>query len=182
MRGKQHSYASFDQRVPPGDGPRDEEALETLAGRYFSTRGPATLSDFVWWSGLRTSDARRGLAAASSRLVSRVVDDRTYWFTDGSAPPRSMQVDLVQCYDEVIISYSQSRDVLQTASTTFTVPGHTDGFQHVLLLDGRLLGHWRHVQGRDGGRVETRVATSLNEKERTALSAAVDRCRRFLEP
>jgi len=179
MRGKQHSYASFDRRVPTGKGPRHDEAVATLAGRYFSTRGPATLNDFVWWSGLTTSEARRGLADVSSQLVSLVIDDRTYWLTGRSTPPTTPRIDLVQCYDEVIISYSQTRDVLQTPSSGFAVPGHIDGFQHVLLLDGRLLGHWRHLQRRGSGRVETRIEKSLTEEERTVLSDAIDRYRRF---
>jgi Winged helix DNA-binding domain len=182
MRGRQHSYATFDQRVPPGDGPRHDEALAALARRYFSTRGPATLNDFVWWSGLKTSEARRGLAGVSSHLASRVIDDRTYWFTGRSAPPTTPKIDLVQCYDEMIISYSQTRDVLQTSSARFAVPRHIDGFQHVLLLDGRLLGHWRHTQGRHGSRVETRIEKPLNEEERTTLTDAIDRYRRFSDP
>jgi hypothetical protein len=181
MRGKQHSYAAFDQRVPPDGGPRHDEALATLARRYFSTRGPATLSDFVWWSGLTTSAARRGLAAVSSELASRAIDERTYWFVGRSTPAAVPKVDLVQCYDEIIISYTRTRDVLQTASARFAVPGHLDGFQHVLLLDGRLLGHWRHIPGRDGGPVETHIEKVLNDEERTALSDAVDRYRRFAD-
>ena len=29
-----------------------EEALAELARRYFTSRGPATLQDYIWWSGL----------------------------------------------------------------------------------------------------------------------------------
>ncbi len=40
-----------------------EEGLEELARRYFNSHGPATLKDFVWWSGLLVKDARTGLDA-----------------------------------------------------------------------------------------------------------------------
>jgi hypothetical protein len=40
--------------------PRDE-ALAELTRRYFRSQGPATVGDFVWWSGLLTADAKRGL-------------------------------------------------------------------------------------------------------------------------
>lgn len=179
MRAKQHTYALVDQRVPPGDGPRHEEALAELALRYFSTRGPATLDDFVWWSGLNTADARRGLGAVRSQFATRVVDDRTYWFTEASVRRAAPTIHLVQCFDEVIISYRQTRDVLQTPSAGFAVPRHIDGFQHVLLLDGRLLGHWRMTHGRDDDCVETRIDRSLDDQERTALGEAIDRYRRF---
>ncbi len=114
MRGKEHTYAAFDQRAPRSNGPHGDEALAELARRYFTTRGPAELKDFVWWSGLSTADARRGLETARAHLVSRVVGDHTLWFADQRVPRATPRVDLVQCYDEVIISYSKTRDALQT--------------------------------------------------------------------
>lgn len=181
MRGKQHTYAPFDQRVPDGPGPEGDEAIAELAWRYFSTRGPATLTDFSWWSGMRAADARRGLHITQSRLSSCEADGRTYWFADHSAPSPEPRVDLVQCFDELIISYSQTRDVLRTASVSFPVPGHLDGYSHVLLFDGRLLGHWRQRANRDGLRVETRTSRPLEGTERTALADAIDRYRRFAQ-
>jgi DNA glycosylase AlkZ-like len=182
MRGREHTYAAFDERVPRSNGPHGDEALTELARRYFTTRGPAALNDFVWWSGLSTADARRGLETASAHLVSRVVGDHTVWFADQSVPPSTPRVDLVQCYDEVIISYGATREALQTPSVSFAVPRYIDGFTHVLLLDGRLLGHWRAVQDPDGIRVDTRINKNLKGEERVALADAIDRYRRFAEP
>ena len=55
-RGKQHTYAAFDQRAGAEQGPQGKEALGELAWRYFSTRGPATVRDFSWWAGLNGAD------------------------------------------------------------------------------------------------------------------------------
>jgi hypothetical protein len=179
VRGTQHTYAAFDQRVPADKGFEGDEALAELAWRYFSTRGPATLNDFSWWSGLNAPEARRGLAMVQSRLESHEANSRTYWFSD-QHPRRSRQrIDLMQCYDELIISYRQSRDVLQTTSATFAVPGHLDGFQHVLLHDGRLLGHWRARTDPEGLQIETRTSSPLDDKEMIALASAIERYRRF---
>ncbi len=179
MRGKQHTYAAFGERVPDGTGPDGDAALAELAWRYFSTRGPATLTDFIWWSGLRAADARSGLEMARPRLDCHEADGRRYWFTDRGDPRPVRRADLVQCFDELIIAYSQSRDVLRTDSVAFPVPRHIDGFSHVLLLDGRLLGHWRQRQGRDGLEVETRASRPLDASEKAAVTDAVQRYRRF---
>jgi hypothetical protein len=181
MRGKQHTYASFDARVPSRAGPRGEQALAELASRFFGTRGPATVRDFAWWSGLAMAHARRGHEIARAGLERREVDGRDYWFRErrGRRPP-GPRVDLVQCFDGTIISYRESRDVLQTARVGFRVPDVVDGFSHVLLLDGRLLGHWRVARGTTGERVETNVRTRLTAEERAALDAAVERFTRFL--
>jgi hypothetical protein len=180
MRGKQHTYAAFDDRVADDGGPEGEEALAELAWRYFSTRGPATHADFSWWAGLSAGDARQGLALAQPRLSSRQLDDRTYWFLDRGTPPAPDRgVDLVQCFDELIISYSQSRDVLQTAEAAFAVPGDLDGFRHVVLLGGRLLGHWRAHPFGVGVRIETRTPGRLDKRAELALGRAIERYHLF---
>jgi hypothetical protein len=174
MRGKVHTYAAFDTRVPSGVAHEGEAALAELARRWFTTRGPATLRDFAWWSGLPMADARAGLAAVQPELASFARDERTYWFGDVAKRVRGPRVDLVQCYDETIISYTESRDVLQTPDVAFPVPRSIDGFVHVLLCDGRLLGHWRVRQG-----VETRLARPLSDGEEAGLAAAVGRYEEF---
>jgi hypothetical protein len=178
--GPEHTYVAFDQRVLPAGGPTGDEALAQLAWRYFSTRGPATVSDFSWWSGLNAGDARAALALVQSRLTSRVLDGRVYW--DAGDPPsrRTQRIDLVQCYDEIIISYRQSRDILHTPATTFAVPRDIDGFRHVMLLDGRLLGHWRVRSSKHGTVVETRTRMRLDARQRTALARSIERYQRFL--
>jgi hypothetical protein len=88
----------------------------------------------------------------------------------------------VQCFDELILSYRQSRDVLQTAEAGFAVPGDLDGFRHVVLLGGRLLGHWRAHPAGAGVRMETRVPGRLDKRAQRALSRAIERYRLFVGP
>ena len=68
MRGKQYSWALLDERVPPTPSIDREAAEAELVDRYFTSHGPALLSDFVWWSGLTMAAARRGLEAHGSRF------------------------------------------------------------------------------------------------------------------
>ena len=177
-RSRQHTYAAFDDRVPPDTGPEGEAALAELARRYFSARGPATVGDFSWWSGLTAPEARRALAAAAADLESMVVDHREYWLGDVDGERDEPGIDLVQCFDEIIISFRPTRDVLQTDTVAFAVPGDVDGFRHVMLHDGRLLGHWRSPAGR-AGLVETRLAAEIDVLATRLLDAAVERSRRF---
>jgi hypothetical protein len=51
-RGKQFTYALFDERVPRAAPLARDEALAELTRRYFTSHGPATVQDFAWWSGL----------------------------------------------------------------------------------------------------------------------------------
>jgi hypothetical protein len=142
FEGKQHTYAAFDARVPPAREISREEALGRLAKRYFASRAPATLKDFSWWSGLPMGDVRRATQIAGRALRRTEAGGRTYFDVDEQprARPSRHQIDLVQCYDETIIAYSESRDVLWSDRARFAVPSNREGFQHVLLREGRLLG------------------------------------------
>src|SRR5258708_35956811 len=56
--GKQFTYALLDERVPRSQALTRDEALAELTRRYFTSRGPATGDDLVWWSGLTAADAQ----------------------------------------------------------------------------------------------------------------------------
>jgi len=180
MHGDQHTYVPFDDRVPTGPRYTEDEALAELARRWFQSRGPASVRDFAWWSGLPARHARRALATVQAELSSYEHDGIEYWFAELHRGVRGPRVDLVQCYDEAIISYSDTRSVLTTDEVAFKVPGSSDGFTHVLLVDGRLLGHWRVQRPRGGIEVETQLARAVDDRERAALDAAIERYERFI--
>ena len=76
-RGKQFTYALLSERAPSPRRLERDEALAELSRRFFSSHGPATIRDFVWWSGLTTADAKRGLEIIKARSES--ADGITYW-------------------------------------------------------------------------------------------------------
>jgi hypothetical protein len=80
-RGKELTYAQLAARAPRAARLPRDEALSTLTKRYFRSHGPATIRDFVWWSGLRTSDAKRGLEMNRAQNV--IVNGTTYWKIGG---------------------------------------------------------------------------------------------------
>ena len=56
------SYALTANKVKPVAQMERDEALLCFTRKYFQSRQPATLEDFVWWSGLNISDCRKGIA------------------------------------------------------------------------------------------------------------------------
>jgi hypothetical protein len=182
MRGKQQTYAAFDERVPSATNLGRDAAMANLARRYFLTRGPATADDFAWWSGFTIGDTNTAIASITSELERHELDGRTYWLAQTAPPSASLpRVDFVQCYDETIISYRESRDVLHTPKVTFRTPYVVDGFTHVVLIDGQLLGHWRLTRSPRSASIETRLQRPISAKERPALDRALARVRRFFE-
>lgn len=138
------------------------------------------MRDFGWWAGLRAADARAGLELARARLASHTHGNLTYWFAEERAPDPEPRISLLPCYDELVVACSERRDVLRTATATLPPLGHHDGYRHVVVRDGRLLGHWRVRE--DGQGIETRLVRPLAGEEAAALAAASDRCVRFARP
>src|SRR5262249_49691812 len=76
-RGTQSAYAVLGRRVATGQQWSRDEALSELATRYFQSHGPATVRDFVWWSGLTSAEAKRALDIIRAR--GETIDGLTYW-------------------------------------------------------------------------------------------------------
>jgi hypothetical protein len=176
-RGKQHTYALLEARVPPGRKRSRDEAVAELAGRYFTSHGPATLGDFAWWSGLTLADARRGVAALGSGLLAEQVNGLEYWLVPGDAPaPFADALCLLPNYDEYTVAY-RDRDVYFDAARAPARPGRPSvPFDHAVVSDGRVLGFWRRTLGRDAVAVDV----DLFEPTDRNLKPAAARYGRFL--
>lgn len=175
MRGKQHTYALMDEWVRPAPSLTRDEALAELARRYFATRGPATVRDFATWSSLTLADARRGLQAVQQELERIDTGGREYWLSPAVVRPsvKTPRIDLVQCYDEYIMSYSESRDVLGFGALD------RPEFVHFVILDGHRIGRWRHQLGKGGAEVQTSTDRPLKTRETAAMQAAIRRYQQF---
>jgi hypothetical protein len=182
-RGKQFTYALLDERAPRGRIVTRDEALGDLARRYFSSHGPATLHDYVWWSGLVVGDAKRGIEIAGSDLARRVFDDRTCW-SSVSAPATSRVpagAHLLPNYDEYLVAYRNRDAVAGPSRRAASMPRGSDVFAHSLVIDGRLAGSWTSTQRRDAVTVDVVSYRRLNPADRRAVAAAAARYGRFMQ-
>lgn len=170
-RGKEQTFALLDDWLPstkPKDRP---EALAELARRYFSSRGPSTLKDFTWWSGLTAAEARAGLEAVSSQLEG----GGKSWWLPGDVPTTSTAFALPG-FDEFLLGYQDRSGVLEARHADKIIPGGNGVFQPTLVLNAHVVGTWARA---------TRVLAPfkpLTKPERTAAEAALERYVTFIGP
>lgn len=179
-RGKRSTYALLAERAPGARSLSRDEALATLAQRFFRSHGPATVRDFVWWSGLTTADAKRGLDMIRARRED--VGGRSYW-TYGSAPRGAMRdgaAHLLPVYDEYLVAYRDREAVPHGPSSIASSARGAVTFQHALVVHGQVAGTWRTT--RHAGSVLLHVVPlrRLNRMERHALDETVYRYQQFL--
>ena len=147
--GKQQTFVLMDEWVPKGKGLSGEAALAELARRYFTSHGPATIKDFVWWSGLRTSDARTGIDEAKG-LTKIETDGAEYWLpkTQLSKGSASRNVLLLPGFDEYTISYKDRSAAVDQKHSAALVSNNLI-FLPTILVDGKVAGTWkRTVKGK----------------------------------
>jgi len=150
IQEKKQTYALLAERVPVKKAFSKDEALALLAKKYFTSHGPATLPDFVWWSGLPIADARKALEMNKATLISETIGTDTYWFADSvylpSSPPDS--VYLLPAFDEYLISY-------KNRSAAITLEDHTKAisnngiFRPVIVVNGQISGLWKRTIKKD---------------------------------
>jgi hypothetical protein len=181
-RGKQFTYALLDERAPHARQLEHEEALAELTGRYFSSRGPATVQDFAKWSGLTLTDARRGIEAVKSQFHEEVIEGQTYWFSPVKAPDKakSSVAHLLSIYDEYVSSY-KDRSAIGTAEDGARLSALGNDLAYIILIDGQIVGTWKRVIGKKSVVVTTNRFRPLTETEEQALAAAAQRYGDFLQ-
>ena len=179
-QGKQFTWALLDDRIPAGAARTRDAALAELARRYFTSRGPAAVRDFVWWSGLTTKDARSGIELAGGSLAEEVIDGERYWSAPDPQPTprRRGTAYLLPLYDEYLIAYrDRSASVAPGDGKRIMDIG---GFSAPLVIDGRVVASWKRTVV--GGSVSVAVTpfVTLTPEQRRAIAAAVRRYGAFL--
>ena len=181
-RGQQYTYALLDERVPPTRALDHDEALAELTRRYFMSHGPATLHDFVWWSGLTVADARIGLEMVSSQFVREVVGDRTYWFSPSLSPENpSPTAYLLPNFDEYIVGYTDRRAIFDASHTQKLDARSNVLFNHTIVINGQIVGTWKRTINKNTCVLTPSFFTPLIEVETRAFVASIERYRTFLE-
>lgn len=177
-QGKQHTFTLLDEWIPPAPLLEGDEALATLARRYFISHGPATVHDFAWWSTLTLARARQALRLVEQELAREVVDGQTYWASPEPAPAAlpSPTAYLLPPYDEFTVAYKDRSVALDPAfpNDPFAVLGP------VIVLDGRIVGSWKRTLGKAAVTVALTLYAPVSAEQRAAVERAAERYGAFI--
>lgn len=173
-RGKEHTYALLHERVHKPKSIQRDEAAAKLALRYFTGHGPATLQDFIWWSGLPAKDAKAALEAIRSKLLSETIHEQIYWFfpMPAKAKKSTGSIYFLPAFDEFLISYKDRSAAIDVAAAkhAFTSNGI---FKPVIVVNGTVTGTWKRTIKKDAVLIEAQFFhTTGNPDKQELINAA----------
>ncbi len=167
--GKNRGYALLEERVSHRKHLTKEEALAKLARTYFTSRCPATLRDFVWWSGLSVRDAKLAMDSIKVEFHSEIIGHQTYYIPDKSfhSSLPSDVLHILPAFDEYIIAY-KDRSATMIPERFQKVVSNNGVFRPVILINGRVLGIWKRVLSKNRLLVEVEpfevLSSEIKEK------------------
>ena len=137
------TYALTANKVKSAGKVDRDEALALFTRKYFQSHQPATLEDFIWWSGLNISDCRKGIALLGNTIHMERSKGRDFYLTDNCRTRgfRKGKYLLIPSYDEYLIGY-KSRDIVLPKEHTHRAHNNSGIFQPVIAHDGIICGNW----------------------------------------
>lgn len=181
LQGKQTTYTSLTDRIKKPKALHKEEALYKMAARYFESHCPATISDFVWWSGLSVTEAKQAIELIKDNFFSEKIGAAEYWFPNSFSIPKKYKESLylLPAFDEFLISYKDrsASIILEHQRKAFSNNGI---FWPVILENGQAVGIWKREIKKDTLLIETVFFGKKNKLSGTDLVKAADRLAKFL--
>ena len=174
------TYALLEERAPFAKDLPAEEALAVLAARYFRSRSPAGLQDFVWWSGLSVTEARQALESIRGKLVKERLPQGEVFIHDACCrePVAEETVHFLPPFDEYLLGYKDRSAVLDAAHRPKAF-NNWGIFYPVILHNGRIAGNWSRTakkSGREDGPVFFEEGYRISSG---AVQRAAERYREF---
>lgn len=180
--GEQPTFTLLDEWIAPTPAIAHEEALAGLVLRYFTSHGPASVQDCMWWSGLTTAEVKAGLAMLHGQLAHEQIDGQDYYYAGEHAVVAfdAQQAMLLPPFDELLLGYRDRSASLDPAYNTLVAPGGNGIFNPIVVMNGRVVGLWKRSLKRQTVALTWTPFDDFDHVQKTAIVRAAERYAAFL--
>jgi hypothetical protein len=175
------TYSLLSERVPHKIELSREESITELTRRYFLSRFPATLNDFVWWSNLSVTEARAGMESVKTDFIIETIDSVKYWIPESYTNKilKKPSVHLLPAFDEFLISYKDRRSSLTLINNIKTISDN--GIFHPPIVEnGQVTGLWKRTILKNKVIIETNYFTPQDNSIRNLIEKNIRKYGQFL--
>ena len=127
------------------------KAVAELARRYFQTRGPATIEDFKWWSGLNVTAIKAAIKTLEPNLETykEAGKDYYYYSTNLDEGLSQQQIQFLPAFDEYLISFKDRTSILEDKYMRQVITAN-GMFRPFIIESGKVIGIWQVEKGKRG--------------------------------
>ncbi|MGH3132365.1 MAG: DNA glycosylase AlkZ-like family protein [Gaiellaceae bacterium] len=169
------------------DTPDPGVALREVTRRFLAAYAPATAEDLaLWWGGFGPARGARMLAALGDEAVELDVEGEGAWVLArdvreiaSAEPPNAAR--LLPAFDPWVVGASRRAAALLEPRHKTRVYRAQGWISPVVLVNGRMVGVWRHARKGRRLSVELEPFGRLPAWARTQLEAEADRLAAFLD-
>ncbi len=181
VRGREITYALLEQRVASPNKLSRPECLAKLAAKYFQSRNPATLQDFVWWSGLTITDAKNGIEMIRDEYCREKINGSEYWISNSAAGFKKLKSGffLLPSFDEFLIGYTDRSAAIEAGhqSKAFSKNGI---FWPTVIANGKVKGIWKREIKKDAVSITIQFFDSQLQPSKNVLKREAQKLKTFL--
>lgn len=147
LKNRLQTYSLLAEKVPVKITLPREEALIKLGKTFFSSHGPATMADFVWWSGLTMKDIRFVMENLRKEMETFSLGETDYFFYEKPLKkrPSDTGIFLLPAYDEFLISY-QSKHISINPEHRTKAATMNGIFKPIIVQNGETVGVWKRTR------------------------------------
>jgi len=179
--GKQFTHTLLDEWVPSGKPINKDEALAMLAERYLFSHAPATLRDFVWWSGFPLTEAKIAFAMVDDKFEEKTIGGSVYWLPKKLPDfKKKSSLYLLPAFDEYLLGYAERTAVVDEKYIR-QIATNNGIFNPTVVVNGQIEGRWKRTLKKDKVVVEPTIFETISKSNQSALKAASNRFGKFMD-
>ena len=183
----EHRFARVDQWIPEVDlrpvSPTD--AISELVMRYLRGYGPASVTDFSYWTGARVKEVKPVFERISERLTEVSIEGQIglyYISVDDERALEDIQLEsftrLLPQFDALIMGHrDKKRFIDPTDRGDIFLP--RGGIAATVLVNGRVKGTWKINKVRKGWELSLQPSHVLSSEEVEMIEGEIEQMREF---
>lgn len=177
-QGKQPTFALMETWIDRHNSPSNEEGMTILAKRYFQSHGPATLKDFIWWTGATKTEAAKSLDVIKNEFITSPIDGHEYVFPPYETLPslNPSQTFLLPAFDEYTVAYADRTAVMDLGDLKTVY----NGIAANIIIAGRGLGLWKRTVKARTALIQLAPFRPLSSSQIALLQPAAQRYGEFI--
>ncbi len=181
-KNNEYTFELLSEKTTVHPGIDREQQLLKLLNSYFQSHAPASLLDFLWWSGLTLQEVKPLLNSNDFAFTAISVDGHAYYVPNAQTVFTSTKnkVFLLAGFDDFLLAYRDRSRLVDEPYTplVFTKNGL---FNPALLINGKIAGVWKRTFKKNTVVIQVQTFRKLTTPEHKELLHQLELYKQFSE-